>query len=105
MLAPPEHDLIFCAWDDRFWDHFLPPYERAFGPAHLDSTTFGFYFFRRNLEDLTDFIVRILHEHNGNEQDRVDLQGIVDDCIADWPYHEQTIAGIKARLQQTAQRH
>ena len=105
VLAPPEHDLIFFAWDDRFWDVFLPQYERAFGSVSLDSEVFGFYFYRRNLEDLTDFFVRILYEHNGDEQDRVDLQGLVDDCIADWPYLEQTIAGVKVRLQQTAQRH
>jgi spectinomycin phosphotransferase len=104
VLAPPEHDLIFCAWDDRFWDLFLPSYQRAFGPTHLDSTAFGFYLTRRNLEDLADFIVRILYEQNGDEQDRVDLQGMVDDCIADWPALEQASAAIETRLQQVAQR-
>ena len=105
MLAPPEHDLFFFAWDERFWDLFLPRYEqtlslRAFRPVCLDSATFGFYYYRRNLEDLAEWIVRILYENNGEEQDREDLQGITEDCISGWPYLERTIADIEARLGQ-----
>jgi spectinomycin phosphotransferase len=97
-LAPPEHDLFFFVWDERFWDLFLPRYERAFRPVRLDSATFGFYFYRRNLEDLAEWFVRILYENNGEEQDRQDLEGIVEDCISGWPYLEATIAGIEAKL-------
>lgn len=103
MLAPPEHDLFFFAWDERFWDLFLLRYEqtlslRAFHPVCLDSATFGFYYYRRNLEDLAEWIVRILYENNGEEQDREDLRGIAEDCISGWPYLEKTIADIEARL-------
>jgi hypothetical protein len=100
LLAPPEHDLFFFAWDDRFWEIVLPRYERAFQPVCLDGATFGFYFYRRNLEDLAEWVRRILYEGNGEAQDRADLQGIAEDCISGWPYLEKTIAGIEAKLSQ-----
>ena len=98
MLAPPEHDLFFFAWEDRFLDVFLPNYRREFGPVNLDSSVFGFYYYRRNLEDLTDWIVRILYENTDDEQDRIDLEGIVEDCVEGWPYLEPTIKNIDAKL-------
>jgi len=85
ILAPPEHDLHFFEWDPRFEGLFLPHYERAFRPIHLDGDTLGFYYYRRNLEDLAEWVVRILYEDNGDEQDREDLEGIVEDCISGWP--------------------
>jgi spectinomycin phosphotransferase len=100
MFAPAEHDLFFFAWEERFWELFLPRYERAFRPVRLDSATFGFYSYRRNLEDLAEWIVRILYENNGQAQDREDLQGIAEDCISGWPYLERTIVGIEAGLGQ-----
>jgi len=98
MIAPPEHDLFFFAGDDYFWDFFLPNYEGEFGPVNLDSNVFGFYYYRRNLEDLTDWIIRILYHNTGDEQDREDLQGIAEDCIAGWPYVETTIRDIETKL-------
>ena len=105
LIAPPEHDLFFCAWEDRFVDMFLPNYQREFGPAELDSKVFGFYYYRRNLEDLTDWIVRILYENADDEQDRRDLEGIVEDCVSGWQYFEDTISKIGAKLRQTRKTH
>lgn len=99
VFAPPEHDLHFFVWEERFWDLFLPRYQRAFRPVSLDAATFGFYFYRRNLEDLAEWVVRILYEENGEEQDREDLAGIEEDCMEGWPYLEQTIAQIEAQLE------
>jgi hypothetical protein len=98
LIAPPEHDLFVLAGDDRFFDLFLPNYEREFGPVSLDSHVFGFCFYRRNLEDLADWIIRILYENTDDEQNRHDLQGIVEDCISGWPYLESTIREISTRL-------
>ena len=100
MTAPPEHDLFFFAWDDSFWDLFLPNYEREFGPVSLDSNVFGFYYYRRNLEDLTAWIVRILYHNTDEEQDQADLRWVVEDCISGWPYLETTIRGIETKLAQ-----
>ncbi len=99
LLAPPEHDLHFFAWDERFWDLFLPRYEEAYRPVRLDGATFGFYYYRRNLEDLAEWVVRILYENDNEEQDRADLEGIREDCISGWPYLEKTIAEIERRLE------
>ena len=98
LVAPPEHDLFVFAGDDRFMGLFLPNYEREFGPVSLDSEVFGFYYYRRNLEDLTDWIVRILYENTDDEQDRNDLQGIIEDCVSAWPYLETAIVEIDAML-------
>ncbi len=98
MLAPPEHDLFFFAWEGRFVDVFLPSYEREFGQVALDSDVFGFYYYRRNLEDLADWVVRILYENTSEEQNRFDLEEIVEDCIKGWPYLEITIRNIHAKL-------
>ena len=99
LLAPPEHDLHFFAWDERLWDLFLPRYEAAYRPVRLDSATFGFYYYRRNLEDLAEWVMRILYENNSEEQDRADLEGIREDCITAWPYLEKTIAEIEQGLE------
>jgi spectinomycin phosphotransferase len=99
MIAPPEHDLFFFAGYDYFWDLFLPNYEREFGPVSLEGNVFGFYYYRRMLEDLTDWVVRILYHNAGYEQDLEDL-GEIADCIAGWPYLEPTIRGIEQKLAQ-----
>jgi len=98
LLAPPEQDLFFHAWKDDFWQNFLPAYEGQFGPVRLDSAIFGFYFYRRNLEDLTDWVVRILRYNTQDEQDAADVQGIQQDCLAGWPYLEKNIQFIESRL-------
>jgi spectinomycin phosphotransferase len=100
MIAPPEHDLFFFAGYDYFWDLFLPNYEREFGPTNLDSRVFGFYYYRRNLEDLTDWVVRILYHNASYEQDREDLEEIAEYCIAGWSYLEPTIKRIEEKLAQ-----
>ena len=98
LVAPPEHDLFAFAWEDRFMDVFFRNYEQEFGSTSLDSSVFGFYYYRRNLEDLTDWIVRILYENTDEEQDEHDLKGIAEDCIEDWPYFEITINRIAEKL-------
>jgi hypothetical protein len=96
MLAPPEHDLFHFV-GERF-DLFLASYEQVCGPVHLDGDLFGFYFYRRNLEDLTDWVFRILVENTDEERDRNDIKGIVEDCISGWPYLESTIREVKDML-------
>ncbi len=98
MIAPPEHDLFFWAGYDLFWDSFLPIYEREFGPARLDSNVFGFYYYRRNLEDLADFVHRILYRNTTDEQNKEDLYWIREDCTSCWSSLETTIANIEVKL-------
>jgi hypothetical protein len=55
---------------------------------------FRFYLYRRNLEDLTDWVFRILHENADDEQDQNDLRGIVEDCMSGWPDLEVGIGEV-----------
>jgi hypothetical protein len=59
---------------------------------------FGFYYYRRNLEDLADWVNRILHHNTTAEQDAEDLQGIEQDCLVGWPGLEKKIEQIESCL-------
>ncbi len=98
LIAPPERDLLSFASDERFWRIFLPVYEQEAGRAWLESAVFGFYAYHRNLEDLTDWVVRVLRYNTDEAQDAEDLNGIQQDCLAGWPYLEETISAIQAIL-------
>jgi spectinomycin phosphotransferase len=77
---------------------YTPCESPEFGTARLDSQVFGFYYYRRNLEDLADWVNRILHHNTTAEQDAEDLQGIEQDCLAGWPGLEKKIEQIESCL-------
>jgi len=98
-LAPAEHDLFAFNGDD--FPAFLEAYLRAGGVRDLHAETFGFYFYRRNLEDLTDYIVRILYE-NDDAQSAMDVRAVAsDECLASWPYIEPSIGRVREQLGET----
>ncbi|MBN1249872.1 MAG: aminoglycoside phosphotransferase family protein [Anaerolineae bacterium] len=96
-LAPAEHDLFAFNGDDL--PAFLEAYWRAGGVRQLNADVFGFYFYRRNLEDLTDWLVRILYENRSAVQDQVDLAGLRSDCIDGWPYLAPATEQIRRQLE------
>jgi spectinomycin phosphotransferase len=100
MLAPAEHDLFIFTGEG--FPEFLRRYRQARPRVKLSAELFGFYFYRRNLEDLTDWIIRILYENTLDEQDQHDLQGIQQDCVAGWPYLEEGIQVVKKQLEESA---
>jgi spectinomycin phosphotransferase len=63
LIGPPERDLFMFAGTSFFpaarlaW--FLDRYEAVFRPERLDAEAFGFYLYRRNLEDLAWFVAAI----------------------------------------------
>lgn len=95
-LAPAEHDLFALTGED--FPAFLRSYRRAGGVRELHPDTFGFYFYRRNLEDLTDWLIRILYENDTAAQDRLDLAGLRSDCVDCWPYLEPSITQVREQL-------
>jgi hypothetical protein len=97
MIAPPEHDLFFFAGSDSFWEVFLPAYEQQYGPADLESELLGFYFYRRGLEDLTEWMVRILDGGRSEERDQADLEEIAG-CLAGFAHVELTCERIREKL-------
>lgn len=96
MLSPPEQDLFFFAGKDTFWDLFWPGYQRAFGPARLDLDTLGFYYYRRALEDLADWVRRMLYVDQDDEKDADSLHWTAV-TLADLPNVETILAKIAAR--------
>ena len=65
------------------------------------TMSIGFYFYRRTLEDLTDWVIRILYENTDEAQNQLDLKGIQEDCMAGWPYLEVGIKAVERQLRET----
>ncbi len=77
MIAPQEHDLFFWAGDAAQWESFWPVYQghTGFPPPNID--VLEFYFLRRALEDIADFIQRILRADGDDRRNLSDIQEIV----------------------------
>jgi spectinomycin phosphotransferase len=86
MLAPAEHDLFIFA--DEGFSTLLAEYSRQASRSLLHPKLFAYYFYRRILEDLTDFLVKILHENTTDDQDQHDLKWLRWDCLAGLPFLE-----------------
>lgn len=97
MLAPPEQDLFFFAGEDTFWDLFWPNYTCEFGPARLDVDVLAFYYYRRGLEDIADFLQRILYTDQDDKKDHDTLHWTAV-CLEDLSNVEATVAKISAHL-------
>ena len=99
LIAPPEHDLFFFTGDERFWNVFLPLYERQFGPVSIDIEVLRFYYYRRTLEDIAGFVFRILQGDGGEERDREDIEWLKGN-LTDLKNIEKTVSGIQTKLGQ-----
>jgi spectinomycin phosphotransferase len=89
MLAPAEHDLVIFAGEG--FTTLLTEYCRAAEEPPLYPELFAYYFYRRNLEDITDFIISILHENTAAEEDRFELDLLSSDCLSSWPFLEKSL--------------
>ena len=97
MIAPPEHDLFFFAGEPNFWEIFWPRYTHHYKNAQIDWELLRFYFYRRGLEDIADFILRILRRVNSPERDQQEIQWM-QECIAGLEQIEDTVAKLENRL-------
>jgi spectinomycin phosphotransferase len=97
MLAPAEHDLIIFAGEG--FPTLLAEYIRAAVELCLHPELFAYYFHRRNLEDITDFIISILHENTTAEQDRFELDLLDSDCLSGWPFLEKSAEWARKQIQ------
>jgi len=93
LIAPPEHDLIFFAGESNFGEVFWPNYVRQFPAAGIDPQILSFYLYRRALEDIADFILRILRLSDDFEQDQQDIQWLLG-CLDGIENIETTISGL-----------
>jgi spectinomycin phosphotransferase len=79
VVAPPEHDLH--QYTGPGFVEFLRIYWQAGGVRALSAPQFAFYLLRRYLGDLTDWLMRILHENTDAAEDEPDLAGITGYCL------------------------
>jgi spectinomycin phosphotransferase len=84
MLAPAEHDLFIFAGEG--FATILAEYIRSAGKPRLYPELFAYYFHRRNLEDITEFIICILQENTNAKEDRYELDLLISDCLSGWPF-------------------
>ncbi len=98
LLAPAEHDLFMYIGDERFAEVFLPAYERECGALQLRREVLAFYFYRRLLEDLADWFLRILYEEQTDAQDQSDLHYMRADCVEVWSYLPGSVAKVEEKL-------
>ena len=97
MIAPPEHDMIFFAGEAKFWDVFWPHYTRQFSQPSLDSEVLGFYYYRRGLEDVAGFVLRILQGDGSEARDREDINWLVGN-LNELAEIDNTIADIEKKF-------
>ena len=97
LIAPPEHDLFFFVGEKGFWDLFWPNYIRQFSSASIDPDILRFYFYRRGLEDIADFIFRILRREDDPEKDRQEVKWMLE-CVTGLAEVEKTIKEIQSTL-------
>ena len=97
ILGPPEHDLFMFAGTEFFpadrFGWFLDRYEEAVGHLRLDAETFGFYFYRRNFEDMASFVESIA----GGQMEAMGPDatlGVVADLLAEAPRLESRISQV-----------
>ena len=97
LIGPPEADLFMFAGTtffpaDRFgW--FLDRYEAAFRRVPLHPEILGFYFYRRNLDDLADFLRSII-EGRVEAMEPAPMLDIIAGLLAETPLLEGLIEQV-----------
>ena len=86
MLAPAEHDLFIFAGEN--FSILLAEYLREAKNPRLYPELFAYYFHRRLLEDVAEFLVSILHEDTTADEDRYQLDLLGQDCLSGLPFLE-----------------
>jgi len=89
MLAPAEHDLFIFAGEG--FSTLLSAYCQEAREPSLHPELFAYYFHRRNLEDIAEFIISILHENTTAEEDRFELDLLYSDSLQGWPFLETSL--------------
>ncbi len=101
LLGPREADLFMFAGTDFFpaerFGRFRDRYESACGPVRLNAETFGFYFYRRTLEDLASFVGWIA-EGNTEAMAPAAMLTVVLDNLAELPRLEDHIRRVSGVL-------
>lgn len=95
-IAPREHDLwMFHA----MLEDFLSVYDATpETPAKLDADLFGFYMYRRTLEDIAVDVQSIMNEASSDEHATQDIAIIEDNVLGWWPRLEHDLERVRLTL-------
>ena len=94
MIAPREHDMIFFAGERDIWKIFWSIYRSFFDQVELDRDLLRFYFYRRGLEDIADYIYRIFQGDGSDARDESDVKELID-CLNGLEDVERTVSDIR----------
>ena len=99
ILAPFEQDIWFYL-NDKYLEDFIYSYKQVRNITKINENFIVFLFYKRVLEDLTDWIYRILFEEITKEQIKSDFEGLEEDVLPALPDMKE----IEKRLRKNAKK-
>ena len=97
MIASPEADLHLYIGED--FDYFIGKYREKLGfSVNLVSDYFGYYAYKSQLSNLTNWMSRILYDNQSSEQKSNDFEGITIHCMARWDDVADKIRNLRRSL-------
>jgi Ser/Thr protein kinase RdoA (MazF antagonist) len=99
ILAPFEQDIWFYL-NDKYLEDFICSYKQVRKIEKFDEDFIVFLFYKRVLEDSTDWIYRILFEEITKEQIKSDFEGLEEDVIPILPNMKE----IEEKLRRNARK-
>ena len=100
IFAPRERDLFKLIGES--FDRFLSAYTRELGrPVSLNIDLLRYYSYRRHLENLTNWLMNILHRNTSEVQNMNDLEMIADHCLNRFSLIEPQLITVRT-LQQSS---
>lgn len=89
IFAPFEQDVWFYL-NDKYLEYFIQSYQQIRKIDEINEDFVAFLFYNRVLDDLTDWIYRILFEEISKEQIKSDFEGLEEDVLPFLPNMKET---------------
>ena len=80
IFAPFEQDVWFYL-NDEYLEYFIQSYQQIGRIDEINEDFVAYLFYKRILDDLTDWIYRILFEEISKEQIKSDFEGLEEDVL------------------------
>ncbi|MFS0752214.1 aminoglycoside phosphotransferase family protein [Oceanobacillus sp. 1P07AA] len=81
-LAPVEADIMFLI-DKPYFDKFISTYHKIHKRYVINDDALKFYRYRRNLEDIWEFIEQLLYEDISNDQ-QVEILNYINELVREF---------------------
>ncbi|MCG3226679.1 MAG: phosphotransferase [Candidatus Heimdallarchaeota archaeon] len=99
ILAPFEQDIWFYL-NENYLEDFIISYKQIRKIDKINEDFIAFLFYKRTLEDLTDWIYRIFFEEMTQEQIKSDFEGLEEDSLPVLPNMKE----IEEKLRKNARK-